>query len=195
MLKFSELKQASTVSRVLHFLNSEYPCAVLSAYLYMDPDTGVLVSLEENKTKQGELMKDLQQQGYGFFPLRAKFKENDTISEEESLCVPKMSFDEAVKMGQKYRQFSVLAKDENGIFGEVNTRNNVGEWIRIFNPKNTKISEEDFVGAFSQLMRGNPNAKRKRIQLAYLAELTPRNIVPIRDFSRYAVQHVFVKEK
>lgn len=194
MLKISQLKLASTVSRVLFWMNSEYPCSVLSAYLYANPDTGELVSLEENKQQQEILKKEIRARGYGFFELRAKFKEKEILSEEESLCVPKMPIQEAVELGMKYKQFSILAK-EDGVFGEVSTRTDPGEWLKLFTPKNTLISEKDFEGAFSQLKKGKQNARNKRIQLSYLAELTTTNIVPTKGYRRQAEFFVFKKEK
>ena len=190
--KLNISKKASTVSRVLKHFNSDKPCAIVSAYLYQDPETNELVSEKENKEKQTELKKELRAQGFGPVELIAQFNEDGNISSEESLLVPNMPFEKAVAFGQKYNQHSILAKDD-GQMVWVSTRDNPGEILQRFTKE--QISEADFVGAFSKLKYGNPNARNKRIKLSYLAEMIHLNISPVASLkSRLHPDFVFIED-
>lgn len=196
-----KLKIAGGVSRVLQHFNSPNPAVVISAYRSEDQD-GREVSLKENIKEQNDLKKKVRAMGYGFIPLRAKFKyeESSEPEEEESLLVPGMTLEEGVKLGRKFKQHSILAKDDSGYMAWVCT--SAGTWkcvtvgtvIESF--KKSSISDNDFVGAFSQILRGKGNAKVKRIQLSYLAELSKIHPLPISSIKdRWQASYTFIGEE
>lgn len=152
------------LSRLLEHLRKDEKFAVISAYREEKTEA-------ENRKRHEQLIPDVRKFGYGYFVLRAKWGvEGKEPSVERSLFIPHMSRDEAVEMGDRYDQYSVLVRDESGIL-EVASSDKYGkkkgEVIRVFSDK-PSISEQDFVGFFSQLAKGTGAARSKRVQLREL---------------------------
>lgn len=180
------------LSRLLEHLRKDEEFAVISAYRTERTEG-------ENRKYHAQLIPDVRDLGYGYFILNAKWAEEGKVSTEKSLFVPHMSRAEAVEMGDKYDQYSVLVRDESGIL-EVASSDKYGkkkgEVIRVFSDK-PSISESDFVGAFSQLAKGTGAARNKKVQLQELQSCIHRVAFAAEpDGNRLEiVEHSFILEQ
>jgi len=168
---FGGVIQASGLSRVLKHLDNEF--GVVSAYRDENTD-------EENLKLHSKLKKDVRSLGYGFIELSSSWEENCEVSKEQSLFVPDASLKDIVSLGEKYKQYSVLHGDKGEIehictFAEYCGQ--VGKVLDVFTDSN--ISESDFKGAFSQLKKGNGNARVKKFQLSSIQEVHRPHGLPI----------------
>lgn len=74
-------------------------------------------SAEENKKKSQELRKDINDKGYWYTELKGGYVEvgedgkRIPVDGEDSYIVPKMSKEDAIELGQKYDQDTIMFKD------------------------------------------------------------------------------------
>lgn len=157
--------QESSWGRIIQHIEGPGTFAAISPYI---PDA----SDEENERRFKEMQQVVRSMGYGYIPMDSGYTYQDTgITEfEESLFIPKITKDDAMELGRKYQQESILFKDREGFHmimtdtGAIDmtfqkTRGNDGQLT--FDPEITKI-------AFSQLKRGSKNQRGRKF--AYVPE-------------------------
>jgi Protein of unknown function (DUF3293) len=84
------------------------------------------LSKSENQVRHGDLMADLQKDGWRPQPLKAKWEDMVTgvSKKEKSLLVPNIDFRRLQELGEQYEQDAVLFKDPSGSIG-IYKNNNV----------------------------------------------------------------------
>lgn len=70
-------------------------------------------SKSDNKSRNVDLLKELQSRGYRFHPLRGSW---EGVA-EKSVLVPDMAFADLIEMGRRFDQESVIFKDPSGVIG------------------------------------------------------------------------------
>lgn len=68
-------------------------------------------SAQENRRRNALLKKDIEDKGYDFYPVQGELNEHA----EDSFAVENIPEEEALKLGRKYRQHSILYNDEKGV--------------------------------------------------------------------------------
>jgi hypothetical protein len=166
---------SGSISRVLqHLNNSEF--GVISAYL-TDLDD------KENKSRHSQLKSDIRALKLGFIELKSYWEENGFKSSEQSLFVPNIAKKQVLELGSKYSQFSVLhsdGKDNPYRVEHLCTRSdcgNLGNTVEEF--RGQRISEKEFVGAFSALKKGGRASTSRNFKLVGMEELTRPVGLPI----------------
>ena len=106
------IKEAS-ISRVYKHLLDAPTLAIISTYVTY-----------RNENENINLLKDLKSEirklGLGFNELLSRWVETDEetgqviASDERSLLIPNISYEDAIRLGAKYDQSSIIFKDENG---------------------------------------------------------------------------------
>lgn len=127
---------------------------------------------------ENELKRDIRNMGYGFSQFKSKWVEDvidketgertREVSNEESCFILNITKEEAIKLGNKYDQYSIICKHDD-VCEEIFTKqidvdgHTVGDVIRVFNVDGDKIfNVEDAkaifanrsVGPVSVLKRG-----------------------------------------
>ena len=93
-----------------HITDSDRSFAVISAYLTDD---------ENNDLNHEELKKDIRKLNLGFIELdtgytyKIKSSDDEKMANEKSYFIPEISKRNAIKLGKKYKQESILWKDKN----------------------------------------------------------------------------------
>lgn len=107
------LVKESGFSRVRQMMLGQVPSVGSVGILTAENPGGKTASSEENKQNNHQLMADLRSLNYGPIKVAGKFRD-----EENSFMVPLMTRQDAVKLGQKYGQESVIwgekLEDEDG---------------------------------------------------------------------------------
>lgn len=102
----------SSLSRVWQHVNSDKNFAVISAFHLYSP-------LEENLAAHQQLKNDVRSLGLGFidqgsgYTYKHKHTGTESLAEERSLFIPNIKKEDALKLGKKYQQESILFKDES----------------------------------------------------------------------------------
>lgn len=117
----------------------------------------------ENENRHDQLKKDVRNKGLGFIEMSGGFKEEDGSVQELSLFVPNISKNDAIELGERYGQFSILWKDPDQ-FVEIGTNKNSG----IGKIKNTfkktdkviDLSSDAIKNFWSQIYRGRHRTKK-----------------------------------
>lgn len=120
-------------------------------------------SREENENRHEQLKKDVRNKGLGFIEMSGGFKEEDGNVQELSLFVPNISRKDAIELGERYGQFSILWKDPTQ-FVEIGTNPNSG----IGTIKNTfkkdgkviDLNQDSIKDYWSQIYRGRHRDKK-----------------------------------
>ena len=164
---FNKTMIESNLNRVYqHLINSS---AIVSPYRSEYTDS-------ENRGRMSRLKADVRKLGYGFIEFKARWAEKDEngniiISDEYSLLIPKISKDEAMRLGADYEQSSIIYSDGASCEEICTTpfvswddkEYNKGDVVRTFNinsntPLNVELAKDIFanrkVGAASQLVKG-----------------------------------------
>jgi len=172
---FGGVIQAGGLSRVLQHLNNKF--GVVSAYRDENPEA-------VNQKLHAQLKKDVRNLGYGFIELNSAWEENGEVSREQALFIPNIKRLDIIDLGAKYKQYAVLHGDK-GVTELICTNaqycGGVGKILNVFTK--THISEDDFKGAFSQLKKGNGNARNKKFQLSKVQERHRPHGLPIGRFN------------
>lgn len=155
-------KEASSLSRIFQHLDSPH-FGVVSASL----DS---LGEKENAKRSAKLKGDIRSLGRGFIALDSKWELEGVVSSEISFFVPQLTEKEALKLGKKYQQWSVLSKLDDGRFVHRGTSSDagVGKVLDVFTK--TLVSEKDFKGAFFKLLKGSH--RNKRVKFIGSSELT-----------------------
>jgi len=148
-----------SLSRVWkHITDSDRSFAVISAYLTDD---------ENNDLNHEELKKDIRKLNLGFIELdtgytyKIKSSNDEKMANEKSYFIPEISKRNAIKLGKKYKQESILWKDENEfILLGISSNVGIGKTSMKFNMlKNNSLTfnKEIVKTAFSALLKGSKN--------------------------------------
>ena len=160
LIKEDILQEGSTARTYGHIVNDEN-FAIISPYRSEN-------SSSQNKSNLIQLRKDVRELGYGYNELIARWVEYDqeteqnVSSDERSLFIHSMTKNQALILGKKYKQSSVIIKDSSGCKEICTTPFNyeedgkiinfeVGDVVRTYNISgdavlNIKDAEEIFSG-------------------------------------------------
>jgi len=120
-------------------------------------------SKEENKQRHESLKKDVRQMGLGYIEMSGGFQEEDGNVQELSLFIPNISKKNAIELGQKYGQFSILWKDPTQ-FVEIGTNDasGVGSVKNSFKKtgKTIDLSSDSIKNFWSQIYKGRHKDKK-----------------------------------
>lgn len=121
-------------------------------------------SKRENEERHTQLKNDVRKLGFGFIEMAGGFEEEDGTVQEKSLFIPKMPKDVALRLGEKYEQYSVLWKSPDE-FVEVgtNAESGIGTIINHFKKTGRDVIDlnKDSVKNFwSQLYKGSHKDKK-----------------------------------
>ena len=165
MKKYTE----SSFSRIIQHIENGVSFAVISAYRSE-------FKPEENKQRHLQLGKDIQKMGYGFIMQDSGYQYQDgTVANEQSYFVPTITYKEAIDLGNRYDQESILYKDDQKGFILVYSTNfidsegvphHINDIAMTFKWKSSdgKITFDSEVlkYAFSSLKRANSSQKGKK---------------------------------
>ena len=147
----------TTTSRVLQHLRGGEPWAIVSPYRYE-------YSEEENKHRMTELKSDVRGKGYGFIHLISRWVEDGVAFDEESLLIPKCKEEDAIALGKKFEQSSVIVSHDNEckeICKNPFEKYSEGQTVRTFDLDNdTPMNIKDAENIFSK-RKGGPVSKPK----------------------------------
>lgn len=119
-----KLKESSWSRIIQHIEDGVYSFAVISAYLKD-------LTVEENLKRHEDLRKDIRNLGYGYIEQKSgytyKDDETETTVEEKSFFIPLINREEALRLCNKYNQYSILFKDDSSFYeirsdGKIETR-------------------------------------------------------------------------
>lgn len=147
----------SSTSRIYQHLVDEHTCAIISAFRGEYP-------LKENQKRHYDLKADVRELGYGYIEFISRWVEDGENFDEMSLMIPRIEFEEAFELGQKYEQASIIFKDETSCaeyctnaFEDYSTGDLVREFNNVGpNMLNLKDAEDIFMKR-----KGGPVSKPK----------------------------------
>lgn len=120
-------------------------------------------SKEENKQRHESLKKDVRKMGLGYIEMSGGFQEEDGNVQELSLFIPNISKKNAIELGQKYGQFSILWKDPTQ-FVEIGTNDTsgVGSIKNSFKKtgKTIDLNSDSIKNFWSQIYQGRHKDKK-----------------------------------
>lgn len=120
-------------------------------------------SREENEKRHEQLKKDIRSKGLGFIEMSGGFKEEDGNVQELSLFVPNISKKDAISLGERYGQFSILWKDPTE-FVEIGTNPVAGIGVVKNTFKKTgkviDLNQDSIKNYWSQIYRGRHSDKK-----------------------------------
>lgn len=163
-----KLNEAST-SRTYNHIVKDDNFAIISPYRTENSDA-------QNRSNMNSLKQEVRKLGYGFNELIARWVEYDenaeknVASDERSLFIHGITKDQAMKLGKKYNQSSIIVKDESGCYEVCTTpfsyedngkiiEYNVGDTVRPYNITGDKVLNiEDAKEIFSGRVDG-PSSK------------------------------------
>jgi len=148
----------TSYSRILQHINNTDTFAVISAFRGSNSD-------RDNYDLHKQLMADVRSKGYGFIEQKSGYTYQEPGSAEEgtvdemSLFIPKITEAEAMELGNKYGQESILFKDDTK-FVLLNCKS--GQADMTFK-KGRAITFDQAVlkYAFSQFVSANKNQRSK----------------------------------
>jgi hypothetical protein len=95
----------ATLSRVWQHITNSKSFAVISPFRSEN-------DLEKNMELYQQLKDSVRALGHGYIEQKSGYTYDDgTIADERSLFIPNISFDDAIKLGKKYNQETILYKD------------------------------------------------------------------------------------
>jgi hypothetical protein len=136
-------------------------------------------SKKENEERHQQLKQDVRKLGFGFIEMAGGFEEEDGTVQEKSLFIPNMPKDIAVRLGEKYEQFSVIWKSPDE-FIEIGTNKNSGINNVISRFKKTgrdviDLNKDSVKNFWSQIYKGAHRNKKflfvmERVDVPWWAE-------------------------
>ena len=122
----------SNTSRIYKHLSDDSNCAIISAYRGENSD-------KENKELHQKLRSDIRNLGLGYIEFTSRWVEEGESFDEESYLIPGIDERDAISLGRKFKQSSIIYKDKDkcveictapfesyGVGDIVRTYNNVG---------------------------------------------------------------------
>lgn len=144
------LKEGGTY-RIYSHLKEDDKWAIVSPYTSDEDNPDKEQEKAENKKKMTKLKEEVRSLGFGFNELRALWSYPNSSgemqqSEEYSLIIYGINKEEAIRLGKKYEQTSVIVKDGN-VVQEICTTStkyhSVGDVIRTFNVSGSNVLNID----------------------------------------------------
>ncbi len=161
----------SSWSRIIQHIEGPKPFAVISAYQRNN-------TKEENTKLHYELEHDITNLGYGYIEMDSGYlyAETGETKKEKSFFIPSISLIRAIQLGIKYKQESILYKDNSGfklIYTTAENGFHVGQIATTFDMKRKPNGQITFDAdtlklAFSKLIKGSKNQVSKKF--AYVPE-------------------------
>lgn len=126
-------------------------------------------SENEIEERYGNLKQDVRDMGYGYIEMLGGWKDDDgVVIEEPSLFIPEIARRDAINLGEKYEQDSILYKGDDA-FEEISTRGNVGSVLNHFEmhsgADNMTLKKDMVKDFFSSLLKGSHAGKRFLFQI------------------------------
>ena len=163
----SKLVEAKT-SRIYQHIVSDNSWAIVSPYLSVSLSADEMQSMtpdeikkfykdieKQNKVNMINLKRDVRSLDLGFIPFISRWvSEDGEVYDEEALLIPDISYEQAMNLGKKYKQYSIIVHKDNGVF-EVATRDKdtkkIGDTVREFDisgdkPLNINLAKEILAG-------------------------------------------------
>ncbi|MBO7730926.1 MAG: DUF3293 domain-containing protein [Methanobrevibacter sp.] len=163
----------SRTSRVYQHLTSDKDWAIVSPY--RGENTSV-----QNRINMSKLKSEVRKMGYGFIQMLSRWVEDGEDFDEESLLIPDMKKSEAISLGKRYNQSSVIVNDKNGCVEICTTpfeSYKEGDVVRKFNlGNNSPMNIEDAEAIFSHQKSGpvsKPLKGGKPFHLSEVYEVIP----------------------
>jgi len=85
-------------------LTDENTCAIISPYRSECSDN-------ENKLRMNSLKLQVREMGYGFNQFISRWVEDGQAFDKQSLLIPNITKDQAIFLGEKFEQSSIVIKD------------------------------------------------------------------------------------
>lgn len=116
----------TSIGRIRQHLENAYEdVAIISPYRSVTEKEKKIPGIYEKRAKENKenmllLKQEVNDMGYGFTELTARWVERDAdtgenvSSDEKSLFIPEMPFDVAFDLGHRYNQSSIIIKDQDG---------------------------------------------------------------------------------
>lgn len=105
-LKEEKIEETTTSRIYSHITNAEN-WAIISPYRSEN-------TLQENRSKMAELKSIVRNRGYGFTQFISRWVEDGESFDEESLLIPNCKKEDALELGERFKQSSVIIKDKSG---------------------------------------------------------------------------------
>lgn len=184
----------SSWSRIIQHVEGDDDFAVISAYHTSNTD-------DKNLEQHNELKKDVRNLGFGYIEQSSGYTYKDAesgkseVRQERSLFIPKIDYKNAMLLGAKYGQESILLKNKDKGFVLIYTTSGQkedGSKFTVGDVDMTFKSEKDGEGkitfdpeilkyAYSSLIRANKSQKGKKY--AFTVESISEGIIPTRTNS------------
>ena len=172
-LTLKDLQEGGTARLHQHLTSDVESYAIISTYI-SDENQSAIELAKEGKSALQKLKAEVRKMDYGFSHLISRWVDTDgTAYDEEVLLIYGIFYDDAIALGAKYKQKTIIVKDENGCREVVSTaytdsdsgnKHNVGDTIRTFNLKSdtplnianaTEIFSKREAGPTSSSVKGN----------------------------------------
>lgn len=149
-MKVQKLVEVST-SRIYQRLTDESNCAIVSPYRGEN-------SKKENEQLMVKLKADVRDMGLGFSQFISRWVEDGEAFDESSLLIPNISLEDAIALGKKYHQSSIIYKDKDSCKEICTTPFETytdGDTVRVFNTNGKSVLNiEDAKAIFSRRVGG-----------------------------------------
>lgn len=184
----------SSWSRIIQHVEGDDDFAVISAYRSNNTD-------DKNLAQHEKLKNDVRALGFGYieqssgYTYKDKSSGKSEVREERSLFIPKIDYKNAMLLGAKYNQESILLKNKDKGFVLIYTTSgtkddgskfSIGDVDMTFKSKKDKdgkitFDPEILKYAYSSLLRANKSQKGKKY--AFVVESICEGIIPTRTNS------------
>lgn len=173
-IKKANMKNESFSPLIYKHIKEDSNWAIVSTY------NGNLED-DENKKRISSLKSEVRNMNYGFIQFVSRWVDNNEAFDEDSLFIPKLTYDKAVSLGKEFGQSSIIVCDENGC-REVCTAPfetySDGDVVRTFNidrdnPMNMSDAEEFFSkrkGGPASIVNPDGNGKKFHLSEVYEVE-------------------------
>lgn len=149
-LYFENYFDESSNSRLVKRFQDESSFAIISAYR-------INYSEDENRQRQKRLKGEIRKLGFGFNEFVSAWQEDGETSYERALLIPNIPFDEALKLGNIFDQYSIIYKDDSGCKEYVSSDKygkSIGTEIQKFNTSGNFMNIEMAKKIFARKMNG-----------------------------------------
>jgi len=184
----------SSWSRIIQHVEGDDDFAVISAYRSSNTD-------DENLKQHAKLKDEVRKLGFGYIEQSSGYTYKDAstgeseVRQERSLFIPKIDYKNAMLLGAKYNQESILLKNKEKGFVLIYTTSGVkddgtkfkmGDVDIVFKSKKDKdgkitFDPEVLKYAYSSLLHANKSQKGKKY--AFVVESICEGIIPTRTNS------------
>lgn len=142
----------ATTSNIYKRLSDDKTCAIISPYRSENSD-------EENKQKMVQLKAEVRKLKLGFNQFISRWIENGEAFDEQSLMIPNITEEQAIKLGKYFNQSSIIFKDSTSCREICTTdfeNNHKGEVVRVFYNTGNHILNIDEAKEIFSKRKGGP---------------------------------------